>query len=601
MKFKTVMEIHTALEATRTALAELYAPPVVSASLDTGNNRQTFRKLWKKIEKMNEKTEADREAIVRKLNELIEITQSRKNSQDPRVTKGQTLEDADHYEDLARRKIIELLTTANYEAELDAAGEIKEAHEKSYHMDSRCEYLCMMLESQPLQALQEDPDIIHQSKEIIALMRLRTDFVSTPLYKRLVENPNFITIAASNGIDHPQPQQDNPAHQATDVEQAFFQRILHADTELNVLEQQADSVADTMPLGQRDPYYKAEVQQRYKALNLPDMKAYIQASDSPYEITNERGETLIDKIAEIEERFDPFMRTAPSKSGMVEALSDAADEVTQRFHAMKNGGEAERLSFYKNKKAMRYAQKNNLSDADVAAIKIYSLGDHKYINASSQVEMLNPGERAGTWLDGVLKDEVRQFNRSDQDLNTLEDEHSAWRRLEADTPEQIATKNAGIQQALDKIKLRMEKLRQLRWEGNAHAQQVLRALRKIKPVKKTLYRGLSLSEAQFTKDFLKDYFVVDGIKSFSTERGTSEGFADKYSNSSQNRWILMILKSKKAKNIDPFSEIGGENECLLLPGARFEKVSEDECQVEVPGDNPYTVYKHVITYKEADE
>lgn len=63
----------------------------------------------------------------------------------------------------------------------------------------------------------------------------------------------------------------------------------------------------------------------------------------------------------------------------------------------------------------------------------------------------------------------------------------------------------------------------------------------------------------------------------------------------------MILKTKKARNIDPLSEVGGENECLLLPGSRFEKVREDESEDQISGDNPYTVYRHVITYKEVDE
>lgn len=201
---------------------------------------------------------------------------------------------------------------------------------------------------------------------------------------------------------------------------------------------------------------------------------------------------------------------------------------------------------YVTQAAIDLARKYDLNDAEIAAIRIYSVGDYKYINPAK--------ERSDAWLKSQMPD-VKLMSAAGP---------AAKGRLEI-------TKAAA--------------------EGRMHASMLKKALKRIDDTDaKQVYRGQVLNSADAAKKYVKDQVLAfDYFASTSDDRKVSEAFIETGLDEAQKKGeqktgILLILEGVAGgKRIADFSENPQESEVLLLPGARYkiDSVTKQAGYIEV--------------------
>jgi hypothetical protein len=181
-----------------------------------------------------------------------------------------------------------------------------------------------------------------------------------------------------------------------------------------------------------------------------------------------------------------------------------------------------------------------LTFGEIAAIKIYTGGDYKYINPSLA-------------------------------------KNNAWLRIKNGTYLTIWSEYS------------------LRQQGMKHAAHMLSAMDKLPIIKTTVYRGARVTPEEWYNQYSNikvisfPYFLsstTDVDKACSAANGDLE--EDTKTLAGRVVSIVFIFEVTNGRNIEPLSITGGEKEVLLLPGATFTVTGIEELQRDPAKYNKYT-------------
>lgn len=229
-------------------------------------------------------------------------------------------------------------------------------------------------------------------------------------------------------------------------------------------------------------------------------------------------------------------------------------------------------------KAEKVAADSKLNPAEVAAVRIFTLGDYKYIN---------PGvEQNRGWMFGQNANEI---------LGTDPDA-----KPDPGDPKVTDTMWAPLNKDADqRMKAFME-------EGQLHAGVLAKAADKL-PV----WRGVCFRGARFAPDQVSSSFGVGKKLTYKTFTSTSQSkqAADKFASgkggdtapaADRTASVLVILTIRNGRDIQQISAAAkGEREILVLPGAEFTITSINEHKAGVEGTPPATHW-YTITAMQSD-
>lgn len=186
-------------------------------------------------------------------------------------------------------------------------------------------------------------------------------------------------------------------------------------------------------------------------------------------------------------------------------------------------------------KSKKLVQENDMSAAEVAALRVFSLNDYKYINPAIA------NDRG--WM---------QRNFPDAD------EHEVTERMQ---------------------------------EGSAHAAVMLDGLAKMPPWSGVAYRGERLTQAMFSARYVDEAtFKFSSFASLTVDRGTAEKFSKGTQETPMDATISVVvrLNVRHARDISKLSAFRKEKEVLLLPGAEFAVVKRERQKHGKTGNPPAT-------------
>jgi hypothetical protein len=240
-------------------------------------------------------------------------------------------------------------------------------------------------------------------------------------------------------------------------------------------------------------------------------------------------------LAEGQEKF-AYMSLAG-----VQAVADAVelaeggirlvqDAQGQTFEAPGMGAEARQLMV-----------ERCITDAEMAAIKIYTAPDYRYITAGL-------AKNRGAWLSSAIRP-AESGARSGE--NSILGAPLAPGRQGPLSPADMAAS-----------------------EGTRHGKHAVEGLKKLPPWKGETYRGMGLTEAEFQDQFVANkVWKAASFTSTSTRKDVSTGFA-KNEGTGGKVAILLTFHVTNGRDIKDLSIYSGEGEILLLPGAtaRVERV-----------------------------
>lgn len=178
-----------------------------------------------------------------------------------------------------------------------------------------------------------------------------------------------------------------------------------------------------------------------------------------------------------------------------------------------------------------------LTDAELAAIRVYSGGDYKTINPTL--------EGNDAWLAGNVAE-----------LAGVKPSETTFARDA--TKKAVATGKASERQR-----------RQMKVDAMMHARMAVSGLKKLPDVTTDAYRGLTMTLDQLIVEYKAGKRIVyKPFTSTSTKKAMSEGYASIPKPGMVG--VLLTLKVNKGKDIKEISVAAKEGEVLLLPGAEFE-------------------------------
>jgi len=355
-------QIEKRLEQAREHLVRLYFEPTKSFTRDDELNPQNstkkraqMKRLWKKIERARNTTPEEREAIANDARSVIQLGRlwlKTNGTQSGSVQKQEQVED---YIEKAQRKLIELGNTAFYEAELASINEIREFNNKAVGL---CVSMAVHVEGKTAAELQNDTGFIEDVKKLLNIAKKEPNIQSLPYYEEIFNNTQFRQVVESL------TPRDTPQLESEVVQDPL--------ADLAALNLRLESLKN-------DAFYQRS--ERLQALKeeFDQLKDRILYANQPQTIQNEFDKTELE--------FSSLMKLYPEESDIFQYLTDSSKEVMEKFWAIQEGDNQTLLHFYGSQEKLNYAQENNLSHADVAAIQIYSNKDHKYINAASQHEL----------------------------------------------------------------------------------------------------------------------------------------------------------------------------------------------------------------------
>lgn len=156
-------------------------------------------------------------------------------------------------------------------------------------------------------------------------------------------------------------------------------------------------------------------------------------------------------------------------------------------------------------------KQHGLSEAEVLAIKTFTLADYRYINAAT--------------------------------ANSKE-------RMEERTPDKA-------------------KQKELVEEGTLHTGVAMQGLAKLPPKQGTVYRGVLLTPTDFAKEYVVGNTVTfPSLTSSSLKRAEADNWAG-YNDEKKTVHYVATVIAKNARDIMPISTIKSEEEWVLLPGSQF--------------------------------
>ena len=186
-----------------------------------------------------------------------------------------------------------------------------------------------------------------------------------------------------------------------------------------------------------------------------------------------------------------------------------------------------------------------LTEAEIAAIKIFTANDYLYLNPA------------------IANDEVWLGNQTKSVQDAMD-----------------ANAQQGRHQATVDTKKLIE-------EGTAHAGVIMAALAKMTPMKGKVYRGARMSQKEFSDTYEgKAQVTFDSFVSSAIAEGPARSYArgsgSKKPNDDQTVSVVCIIDVDDARDVHALSEIQSEKEWLLLPGATYAITRiEDDAAVEV--------------------
>jgi hypothetical protein len=212
-------------------------------------------------------------------------------------------------------------------------------------------------------------------------------------------------------------------------------------------------------------------------------------------------------------------------AGGLRAIADAIDL------ALGNTGARPGMSA----EAYSLMRARDLTDAEVAAIKIYTADDYRYMNPALE------GNRGG-WLEDQVK--AIEGRRPDR-----------YEVLGAALP-------PGHQGPLSPADVAAQ-------EGLEHAKVAVEGLRKLPPWSGTTYRGMGLTPDEF-KTMFEDTNVwsARAFTSTTVDRSVSEGFAAANGKKPGKIGIFLIFTVTDGRDVKKLSVWEKEGEILLIPGAK---------------------------------
>jgi hypothetical protein len=196
-----------------------------------------------------------------------------------------------------------------------------------------------------------------------------------------------------------------------------------------------------------------------------------------------------------------------------------------------------------------------LSEAEVAAVKIFTANDFLYINPT----VANNPE----WMQGQMKDVSAAMASSER--------FAGPRKLDQG---------------------------QLHQEGVTHGGILMQALMKLPPEKGEVYRGARMNSEEFAEAYggksqlTYDSFVSSAFKSVASDVYARGGGAKK-PRPDQTISVKCIFEVQDARDVRKLSEVAVEEEWVLLPGTTFAITSIEDDTVKEVGTPPATAWKVV--------
>ena len=185
--------------------------------------------------------------------------------------------------------------------------------------------------------------------------------------------------------------------------------------------------------------------------------------------------------------------------------------------------------------ALRIMQETGMTDAEMAAIKIYTAPDYRYINAGM-------AKNRGGWLTSAIRQDESGARVGDNRI--LGD---------ADLEEGFSGPRSPADMAAA--------------EGRRHGTHAVEGMKKMPPWKGQTFRGAGFTHDQFQEQFGRGVWSADSFTSTSTQQAVSEGFAHNESVGGKIG-VLMVFKVTNGRDIKDLSIYSGEGEVLLMPGTR---------------------------------
>jgi ADP-ribosyltransferase exoenzyme len=185
--------------------------------------------------------------------------------------------------------------------------------------------------------------------------------------------------------------------------------------------------------------------------------------------------------------------------------------------------------------AHKVMQETGMTDAEVAAIKIYTSPDYRYMNAGLEKN------RAGWLQDAIAK--VPGGRSADNSILGAELQPGEFGPL---SPADTAAE-----------------------EGVRHGKMAVEGLRKMKPWVGKTYRGMGLPPAEFKAKF-EDVteWSANAFTSTSIDQSVSRNFAKAEGKVPGKVGFLLIYTVTDGRDIADLSIYRNEGEVLLLPGAK---------------------------------
>jgi hypothetical protein len=250
------------------------------------------------------------------------------------------------------------------------------------------------------------------------------------------------------------------------------------------------------------------------------------------------GQAIHTEIPLAEEQAQ-YMRDMEKPEGKFDYMSMSAPMAVDQARELAEGKTTG--SSGQTPEALELMQKYDVSDAEMAAIKTYSVDDFKYINPA-------------------LAD------------------NDAW--LAAQIPKVLSIEKKDVSPA---------GLKKATAEGKRHGAMALTGLKKLPVWSGPTFRGLRRTKAELDKDYVPGtQTTAKPFQSTSLEQSVAERFAKKTEDDSKVG-LVCHLKITNGRDIAKLSLLGDEKEILLLPGATMTIETVTPRPGTKPGEEIYDV------------
>ncbi len=243
------------------------------------------------------------------------------------------------------------------------------------------------------------------------------------------------------------------------------------------------------------------------------------------------AQTLLQALPALEEQAEYMAELESQKFAFLSAQGvvaiQSAIELAQGNHDGSAG---------MSENAANLTKDSRITDAELAAIKIYTAPDYRYINAGLAQN------RAG-WLQSALDEHVKKASPRAKDTRILG---------AALAPGHLGPLSPGDSAAA---------------EGVRHGKFAVEGLKKLPPWKGETYRGMGLSPEEFKTQFEDtNVWKAASFTSTSVKKDISEAFAQQETKPGRIGFLLRF-DVNNGRDINLLSIFGNEGEILLMPGA----------------------------------